>query len=189
MDRTLDGRPMGERSYGFTLVELLVTVTVVAVLLAMAWPSYQQFVADSRVTGQANEFLTALNLARSEAVKRNTTVTMCRSSDGASCGGTSWQQGWIVFVDGDPVGSVESGDTILRVGMAFTGGSTLVPTADVADYVSYVPSGRAQLASGAAQGGTFNLCSNVGLAVRRDIVVTANSGRAYVEKPTPAVFC
>jgi type IV fimbrial biogenesis protein FimT len=180
---------MEDRSYGFTLVELLVTVAVVAILLAMAWPSYQQFVADSRVTGQANEFLAALNLARSEAVKRNTTVTMCRSSDGASCGGTSWQQGWIVFVDGDPVGSIESGDTILRVGMAFTGGSTLVASADVADYVSYVPSGRAQLASGAAQGGTFNLCSNVGLAVRRDIVVVANSGRAYVEKPTPAAYC
>lgn len=180
-----------DKRSGFTLAELLVALAIVAILLTLAWPSYQQFVVDSRVTAQANEFLTALTFARSEAVKRNTTVTVCKSADGAGCttaGG--WQQGWIVFVDEGTVATVDGTDTILRVAPAMNGPSTLVgTTADVASYVSYVPSGRSQLASGAAQGGTLALCSNVNLAVRRDVVVNAATGRAHVEKPEPAVTC
>ena len=171
------------RSSGFTLVELMVALAIVSILLVLAWPSYQQFVVDSRVSAQANEFLTALTFTRSEAVKRNATVTMCKSADGASCATAGgWQQGWIVFVDAGAVGAVDVGDTILRVAAAMAGPSTLVGTTDVASYVSYAPSGRSQLAGGAAQGGTLNLCSNAGTAVRRDVVLSSTTGRAHVEK-------
>ena len=70
---------------GFTMIELMVTVVILAVLVALAAPSYHRLVIDSRMTAQSNDFLTALHFTRSEAVKRNTTVTMCKSADGAAC--------------------------------------------------------------------------------------------------------
>jgi len=73
------------RSRGFTLTELMVTLAVAAVLIAIAAPSYRDFILDTGMSAEANEFLTTVNFARSEAVKRNVRVTMCRSSDGAGC--------------------------------------------------------------------------------------------------------
>jgi type IV fimbrial biogenesis protein FimT len=76
---------------------------------------------------QANDFMTALNLARSEAVKRGRPVTVCRSTDGASCSGSgvNWETGWIVFTDANGDGVVDAGDGILRVFDALPSGYTL----------------------------------------------------------------
>lgn len=84
---------------GFTLVELMVTVAITAILAAIAVPSFSRMIADNRVTTQANDLLTGISLARSEAVKRGTTVTM--RPNGAAGYGT----GWCVHLGGDCSGT------------------------------------------------------------------------------------
>lgn len=100
------------RLAGFTLIELMVTLTVLAVVAMIAAPSFQQAALSSRLTSYANAFSASLKLARSEAIKRNATVTMCRSADGTSCAGTgSWEQGWIVFNDANANSTVDGAET------------------------------------------------------------------------------
>jgi type IV fimbrial biogenesis protein FimT len=100
---------------GFSLIELLVTVAVAALLLAAGAPSFRQMIQNSRITSQANELLTAIHFARSEALKRARPVSICGSADGSACGG-GWAGSWLVFVDGNLAGDEEAElDELLRV--------------------------------------------------------------------------
>lgn len=99
---------------GFTLIELMITLVLVAILATIGVPSFVNFIANNRLTVQANELVSALNLARSESIKRNLRVTVCRSANGTGCGGT-WNNGWIVFVDEGTAATVDGGDEVLRV--------------------------------------------------------------------------
>lgn len=133
---------------GFTLIELMVTVAVFAILLTLGVPSLQGFVNSGRLTNQANDILAALNLARSEAIRQNLRVVFCRSEDGASCDNTagSWG-GWIVFVDNNRNGSRDAGETLLRSNrriadtLRIEAGPTLAATGNV---VSFRPDGFAR---------------------------------------------
>jgi type IV fimbrial biogenesis protein FimT len=107
---------MKQRLRGFTLVELLVTLTVTAVLMALAAPTFRTLLLKRSVQAAADALVSDLRLARSEAVKRSATVSVCSSADGASCSnGAAWQSGWIVFADADGDGSLDAEDTVLRV--------------------------------------------------------------------------
>jgi len=83
---------------GFTLMELMITVAVMAILLTAALPNFRTALQNNRLTAQANELITAMQFARSEALKRGFPVELCSSSDGAVCGG-DWNEGWLVYVD------------------------------------------------------------------------------------------
>lgn len=87
---------------GFTLIELMITIAVLSILLGIAVPGFQATIQNNRSTTLANELITALNLAKSEAVRRGTDVTACASNDGATCSG-NWTDGWIVSVVGGPL--------------------------------------------------------------------------------------
>lgn len=91
----------GQRTRGFTLLELLITMAVVAILAAVAVPSFQNMIATQQVRSAASDLVSALNFARSEAVKRNTTVRVDPGIDP----GDDWNDGWEVYVDGsaDPI--------------------------------------------------------------------------------------
>ena len=119
------------RNSGLTLIELLITVAIVGVLIASATPSMTEFIQNNRAVTQVNELHTSLSLARNEAIKRNSNITVCRSSNGTTCSG-AWQNGWIVFVDNNFVegnstpliSTVEQGNTFqkrtLNNGESFT---------------------------------------------------------------------
>jgi prepilin-type N-terminal cleavage/methylation domain-containing protein len=94
---------------GFTLIELLVTMTIAAILLAIAVPSFNSSIASARASDGANSLLGALELARSEAVRRGVTVSVCRVTvvPATACNNTAagsfvvgdWAAGWMVFAD------------------------------------------------------------------------------------------
>lgn len=108
------GTPKPNR--GFTLIELMVTIGILAILLAAVAPSFRGLLLDNQAAAQADALVTSLMFARSEAIKRNVPVVMCRSSSGTDCAGSNWASGWIVFVDADRSGSsaISTGDTIIQ---------------------------------------------------------------------------
>lgn len=81
---------------GFTLIELMVALGVLAVVMLIAIPSFNDMTLGSKLRSQANDLVAGAVLARSEAIKRNQPVSLCASSNGTSCTGT-WSQGWIVI--------------------------------------------------------------------------------------------
>ena len=83
---------------GFTLVELMVTLAVAAILMAIAIPNFTALINGNRLTSTANELVSSLQLARSEALRRNTQVRVCRSDDGKSCAGAGQWSRWITLV-------------------------------------------------------------------------------------------
>lgn len=89
-----------KHSNGFTLVELMVVIAIVAVLLTLALPSFEGSMRSNRVATTTNEMIASLALARSEAIRSSRTSRLCASSDGATCVGT-WNDGWIVATDND----------------------------------------------------------------------------------------
>lgn len=136
---------------GFTVFELMVAVLVLAVLSAIAVPNFRATVQNNRLTSQANELITALQLARSEAIKIARPVSVCPSSNGTSCGG-SWAQGWIVVQDNAPAGSnsVTPG-LVVRVWPALTGDAFFdsnVGSNPV--FVRYLPNGMVDRQAGVA---------------------------------------
>lgn len=183
--------PSLRRAQGFTLIELMVTVAVLAIILAIAVPGFQSFIASSRVTTVTNDFVGALTFTRSEAIRRGARVTLCKSSDGASCtdaGG--WQQGWIAFLDTTRAGAsaaVDAGETVVAHFNATPTGMIVVGDAAFVDFVSFAADGTSRTLAGAAQGGRVRVCTSASALGNdrraRDITISP-SGR--ISSTTPA---
>lgn len=90
---------MHKYQVGFTIIELMVTLVVLAIVVAVAIPGFNTLIQNNRSVALAEEFITALNFARAEAIKRGGRVAICASDTGTSCEG-DWTDGWIVIVDG-----------------------------------------------------------------------------------------
>lgn len=117
------------RSKGFNLLELIVTISLVSILTVLAIPSFESVSNINRLSGTSNEFLTTLQVARSESIRRGVRVVVCRSTNpdsgaSAACSTASgtWS-GWIVFVDDGGAtpanarnGTRDAGETLVRVG-------------------------------------------------------------------------
>ena len=165
--------------WGFTLVELVVTLTVAAILVTMAVPSFTTMIKDNRQSTQLNDLITTLIFARSEAINRNARITVCKSADGASCAGSNgWDQGWIAFVDSNNDAAVSAGETILRVHGALSSTTTINGSTNVASYISYVSQGSSQLTSGSVQSGTLVECDDRGSGSSAKTISLSATGRA-----------
>jgi type IV fimbrial biogenesis protein FimT len=149
---------------GFTLIELMVTIALTAVILTQAVPSFNALVQNNRMISQKNEFISALNLARSEALKRGVRVTVCASDDQATCDTTNWEKGWIIFSDRNANVALDAGsgaclateDCLIRVSAGLNDGNTLSArkSGAAADtgFIQYTPRGAVDAAA------TFTFC-------------------------------
>lgn len=117
---------------GISLVELLVTLAIVAILAVVATPSYVAMTQRARLQAEANSLVNDLQFARSEAIKRGQPVSLCPSSNGTACNTTNtnnWEAGWIVFNDVNGSGTTDStNDVPLRVRAALPSGDTFRPS-------------------------------------------------------------
>lgn len=100
---------------GFTLVELMVTLTVAAILLTVGVPSMRDLILNNSLTATTNMFTSSLNIARSEAIKQGRTANLCVSDNQASCSGTNWRLGWLAWVDSNANGNLDAPGEIIRI--------------------------------------------------------------------------
>lgn len=190
-------------------MELIVTLLIISIVMTIAVPTFNYTIAHNRITNYANEFLSALNRARSEAVTRGQRVAICRSTtatattpacatDATNAG--HWELGWIIFVDVNDNATFtgSNGDTLLWVHSQFNGSITLksASTSNITNYISYAPNGRPQsYASSSTQcsGATsciVSLCDSV--SGSKGAVIINAVGRARTDpncSPTPLASC
>ena len=144
-------------AHGFTLIELMTTLAVAAVILTIGVPSFQELIKANTLNSQVNSFVAGINLTRSEAIKRSGRVSICRMGFcrlPTTPGG--WEQGWIVFFDPiDPVGEINSGDTIIRTNGPAPGSVTIRGNSNVKDKITFLGSGIAGV-----NNGTIIFCDN-----------------------------
>jgi type IV fimbrial biogenesis protein FimT len=132
--------PSKRRNSGYTMMELVMVISIVAILATVGIPSFKYVTTSNRMSGEVNALLGDMQFARSQAIKQGQTVTVCTSTDGANCAGAAvntWQGGWIVFLDPNGSHTVDAGDTVMRVQPAFTGGDAFVATSTTFSYASF----------------------------------------------------
>lgn len=156
---------------GFTLIELIVAITIVGILAAMAGPSMWTFFSQNRLSSQINELIADINLARSEAIKRSTTAGVCATAvNGTACAaGGNWANGWMSYY----INPTTNATVTLRLHQQLIGNSTLTSAADA---IVYAKDGT--VTSGT---GNYDLCDTQLHRFRRINIST--SGRPALATP------
>jgi type IV fimbrial biogenesis protein FimT len=145
---------------GYTLSELLLALAVLSILIALAIPSFTTLLLENRLTTYSNQLNGTLQLARSEAVKRGQTTTVCSSRDGTTCNG-SWNEGWIILAGTTPVQTFPALEGRISLRFTLSNGS---------------PSERIQFnAQGfsIAYAGTWRFCDPRGSAQARALLINS----------------
>jgi type IV fimbrial biogenesis protein FimT len=190
--RSCGNRP--GRMAGVTLMELLIVLTIAAILLGIGGASYKGITTSYRMSGEINGLLGDMQYARSEAIKQGQSVVICVSTDATNCtaGDTNWNHGWIVFVytGTNPPGTGGNAALVLRAQAAFTGTDTLTDTA-----TSYVTFDREGLALGllttmsGAGGALLTLHDATSNVTRTRCLQITNIGNVSVQQHTTLASC
>ncbi len=164
------------RCGGFTLIELMITIALVAIVMGIGVPSYQNLVVKNRIQTQASEIRSSLAMARVEAIRRGLWIRICPGQNG--CAGGNWHEGWNSFVDRDSNDTRDegAGETHLEVHIRLDGGSTLTG----ADEVIFKSDGTVVDAR------TMILCTADGDAQHRRRISISSVGRVRVCSPPDA---
>ena len=178
--------PIRRNISGFSLLELMVALSIGALIMSMAVPSFRNSIDNQRMVSATNELVMSLTLAKSEAIKRVSYVSVCKSSDGATCTGNTsdWNEGWIVFANAASVnlGSVDAGDELIRVFPALSSRLSVTPIGNVDGFLSFRPSGT--LGTNAANmTGTLTTCDDRG-ADHATAILLEPSGRWRISHDT-----
>jgi type IV fimbrial biogenesis protein FimT len=164
------------RAAGFTLVELMVTLTILALLGMIAVPAFNNAILGNKLAGFTNSFMAGVQVARSEAIKRNAAVKMCRSADGASCAGSGgWQQGWIIFNDVDGNDAINNTETRIHYQQKLSDDFSF--TGDTYTIVMQ-PTGLA------ATSAALTLCRSNPVGAQERTVTLSTTGRVSIAKTT-----
>lgn len=116
---------MNKRQTGFTLIELMVALSVLAILLTTGVPNIRSTIENNRLTAVTNNLVASLNIARSEAVKQGLNSTICTSNDQSSCTASAWTSGWLIWVDSNNNSTLDAPEEIIRAAEAWKGTMTV----------------------------------------------------------------
>jgi len=148
----------------------MITIFVFAILMAIAVPSFRDASLGARLSSIANNMVASVQLARSEAIKRNTVITLCASSDGSTCDDAAdWDKGWVVR--DDVAGTVIQAQQALPAGWKLT-------QAGGTDPVAFQPIGVGATAA------TFKACRSQPVGKQERVVTVTATGMAYVTSTT-----
>lgn len=184
------------RNAGFTLIELIVTLALAAIILTIGVPSFQEAIQNNRRTTQVNEFISALNITRSEAIRRGMQITMCKSTDGTNCnttacdastGNNCWEKGWIIFADTNSSGGPDAGE-IINVHSAFSSNMSLRAGSAFTSWIAYLSNGMSKgngsTATDTDTNRTFRICDSRGVDQARFAVINTTGRLTIREKQT-----
>lgn len=170
---------MKKKNKGFTLLELVIIVAILAITAGFAGPAMTTMIADSRISSGANDFVAALQFAKTEAAARISTVSICMKNDSNKCdAGQDWRTGWVVFVDDNADGTRDDNEEVLLVHEALNQKITFRNADQVKSNIIYQPSGTTSIT--AAQ--VLMVCDDRGfIDAARGVLVTI-TGRGSVMK-------
>ncbi len=154
------------RQTGLSLLELVTTLSLIFIVLGLVIPGYRNVIGINRLASQVNHLSASLAYTRTEAIKRNQQVVLCKSHDGQTCVRKgSWQQGWLIFADEDNNERREENETILLHHPGFTSHVKMDYSAfGSRHYFVYRPSGVTK------NNGTFVFCEQTTHQARALIV-------------------
>lgn len=169
---------------GFTLVEMMVALLVLAVLIAISAPGLSNLIKNNRMLSHLYGMRAALNGARSEALSQRNFVTLCRSVDGVSCSAGDWNTGFIAFLDDDGDRAVDDPNDQVFISKVIDE-DTLTVTYSGGDWVQFDSRGYAAKSSQ----GLFTVCDERGADDARAVRITAGGMVVALDPNDPAITC
>lgn len=159
---------------GFSLVEVLITIVIAAIILGIGVPSFRNLIINNRIVSQTNEIIGVISIARSEAIRKNTSVSLCRVSanNSSSCAGSSatWDH-WIIVTS--------SGEIIQRGSFNRYGNTINITSSLINDQIRFQSNGLSKTGSGAAtvsvNSHRFRVCSTQLISSSKHIVLGTGS--------------
>jgi type IV fimbrial biogenesis protein FimT len=164
------------RNKGLTLMEVMIAIAILGIITSLAASSFNNLIRRQQVSGETNVLFSLIYYARSEAVKHNKVVTICKSDDVTQCGG-DWSDGWIVFTDDDKDGSRDNGETIISSGKIGEGYKLAWSAFGSNSYIRFTPNGLTL-----SQNGTFKICPLDGNVKFARAVVISKTARVRLPK-------
>lgn len=161
------------RNHGFTLIDLILTLSIVSILISISLPSFSAQIKQAQVKTATNSLLESINLTRTQAVMTNKRATIRRQNE--------WSEGWEIFIDTDNDGIRDANEKLIKMQEKLNG-IKIITNRPITNNVSYIGTGESRNASGTNgggfQAGTFTICPTAkGKGVQ---LILARGGRVRV---------